>query len=156
MLIGAQGEKLQSFAGTALLRPGRIAQDNSGAMANIVRHVNDVLVGTDRRAAPQPAADPSTVAPAVSILPVEGAPGDGREVLARALSIALRNRGLRVAETLNADGLHVYGAVLVETVVGGTETVSINWQVRWVDGRGIGGVLNGNTVPCGVTRRDAC
>src|SRR3546814_10959525 len=92
MLIGAQGEKLQSFAGTALLRPGRIAQDNSGAMANIVRHVNDVLVGTDRRAAPQPAADPSNVAPAVSILPVEGAPGDGREVLARALGVALRTR----------------------------------------------------------------
>ncbi|MFN4087521.1 MAG: hypothetical protein ACK4QW_00550 [Alphaproteobacteria bacterium] len=48
-LDGAGGGELRSFTGTAQLVPGRIAQQNAGAVSNIVRQVNDALAGAGRR-----------------------------------------------------------------------------------------------------------
>src|SRR5690606_34244800 len=130
-----------------------VGQDNAGAIANIVRQVDEALAGAGQRPASQPPpAAAHTVAPTISILPVEGAPGDGRDVLARALGIALRGRGLRVADAIDVDGLIVDGDVLVEPAPNGQERVSLTWQVRWADGRELGVVSQSNTVPRGAAQ----
>ncbi|MFN4087520.1 MAG: hypothetical protein ACK4QW_00545 [Alphaproteobacteria bacterium] len=85
------------------------------------------------------------------VLPVEGAPGDGRTVLAEALGQALRSRGLPVSDALDADGLIVFGDVLVEPLGDRREKVTITWQLRWADGRELGVVSQANTVPQGAT-----
>lgn len=153
-LTDPAGQVLTSFPGTATLREGRVAAENAGSIANIVRRVSDALVGAGRRAHldRRPAATaPAETLPRLSILPVAGAPGDGEAVLADALGIALRNRGLQVAEGIDADGLIVFGDVLVEPAGPDQEKVSITWQVRWPDGRELGVVTQANTVPSGAT-----
>lgn len=149
-LTAPDGRELDTFTGTASLTPGRIGQDNPGALSNIVRQVNDALAGAGRRPLTRASATRSEI-PVVSVLPVEGAPSDGRDVLADALRQALRGHGLRVAEGLDANGLIVFGDVLVEPVGNAQEKVSISWQVRWPDGRELGVVSQSNTVPRGAT-----
>ncbi|MET4702153.1 hypothetical protein ABIE65_005205 [Constrictibacter sp. MBR-5] len=150
-LADPEGRPLASFTGTAALAPGRIVQENPGALSNIVRQVNEALAGAGRRPLTRPAAASRTAIPVVSVLPVEGAPSDGREVLADALRSALRGHGLRVADGIDAEGLIVFGDVLVEPVGDTQEKVSISWQVRWPDGRELGVVSQSNTVPRGAT-----
>ena len=150
-LADPEGRSLASFTGTAALAPGRIVQENPGALSNIVRQVNDALAGAGRRPLSRPAGASRTAIPVVSVLPVEGAPSDGREVLADALRGALRGHGLRVADGIDAAGLIVFGDVLVEPVGEVQEKVSISWQVRWPDGRELGVVSQSNTVPRGAT-----
>lgn len=150
-VAAADGAELDSFTGTATLVQGRVAQDNPGALSNIVRQVNDALAGAGRRPLPRASAPPKSETPVVSVLPVEGAPGDGRDVLADALRRALRGHGLQVAPGLDPEGLIVFGDVLVEPVAGEQEKVSITWQVRWADGRELGVVSQSNTVPRGAT-----
>ena len=149
-LTGADGNELSAFTGTAQLTPGRVRQDNGGALSNIVRQVNEALAGAGRRPRQRRTAA-STDTPVISVLPVEGAPSDGRDVLADALRQALRARGLRLADSLDAEGLIVFGDVLVEPAGGAQEKVSITWQVRWADGRELGVVSQANTVPRGAT-----
>jgi hypothetical protein len=67
------------------------------------------------------------------------------------LRSALRGHGLRVADGIDAEGLIVFGDVLVEPVGDTQEKVSISWQVRWPDGRELGVVSQSNTVPRGAT-----
>jgi hypothetical protein len=55
-LADPEGRPLASFTGTAALAPGRIVQENPGALSNIVRQVNEALAGAGRRPLTRPAA----------------------------------------------------------------------------------------------------
>ena len=151
-LLDAEGRQLTTFESTSVLRPGTIAQDNARSLENIVRRVSQSLA-TSRVAARSAGREAPRPAIAVSVLPVEGAPGDGREALARALQLMLRNNGVKVAETVDADGLLVFGQATVTPVDLGRERVDLDWMVKWPDGREAGRVSQSNEIPAGLLRR---
>jgi hypothetical protein len=69
---------------------------------------------------------------------VAGAPGDGEEALAAALSRQLAARGLKPATAFQADVYEVQGTVRVAPATKGKETVTIIWIVLGPDGTQLG------------------
>src|SRR5690606_3013270 len=114
-LTDAEGRQLTSFTSTPELRPEQGLAQDQRTLANIVRRVSEGL--EIRRTARAPADAPvGRATPPITVLPVEGAPGDGREALARALTVMLRNYGLRVSDTVDADGMLFHGGAAVTPV----------------------------------------
>ena len=69
---------------------------------------------------------------------VAGAPGDGDQALAAALSRQLEARGLKVATAFQANIYEVQGTVRVTQAAKGKETVVIVWVVLGPDGNQLG------------------
>ena len=69
---------------------------------------------------------------------VAGAPGDGEEALAAALSKQLAARGLKQATAFQANVYEVQGTVRVAPGGKGKETVTIIWVVLGPDGTQLG------------------
>jgi hypothetical protein len=69
---------------------------------------------------------------------VVGAPGDGDQALAAALSRQLAARGLEPASAVQADVYEVQGTVRVAPAAKGKETVAIVWVVLGPDGKQLG------------------
>ena len=69
---------------------------------------------------------------------VAGAPGDGDQALAAALSRALEARGLKAASAFQANVYEVQGTVRVAPALKGKETVIIVWVVLGPDGNQLG------------------
>ena len=150
--LDSEGRELAAFQSAPELRPGAIAEANARAIDNIVRRVGQSLEQS-RVLARRPPAEPPASTVTVSVLPVEGAPGDGRESLTQALQLMLRNAGLKVASQIDADGLLVYGDVAVAPVLPDKERVDLQWTVKWPDGREVGRVTQSNEIPVGLLRR---
>ena len=153
VLLDADGGQLAAFASTPNLRPGRVADDNGRVLDSITRQVAESLE-TSRLAARHRSAAPIRASVPVTVLPVEGAPGDGREALRRGLQAMLRNLGVRVASDIDADGVLVYGDVTVTPSQAGREQVDMQWVVRWADGTEVGRVSQSNEIPAGLLRRN--
>ena len=69
---------------------------------------------------------------------VAGAPGDGEEALAAALSRQLAGRGLKPATAFQANVYEVQGTVRVAPAVRGKQSVTIVWVVLGPDGNQLG------------------
>ena len=69
---------------------------------------------------------------------VAGAPGDGEEALAAALSGQLAARGLKPATAFQANVYEVQGTVRVTPAAKGRESVTIVWVVLGPDGTQLG------------------
>jgi hypothetical protein len=94
----------------------------------------------------QPAA--KDLLPTISVKPVDGAPGDGSQVLALAVLQALSDEGAR-RDDVNPD-ITLWGKV--ESVPSGLESqdVTISWRAVLRDGRELGVVKVRNTIPNGA------
>jgi len=69
---------------------------------------------------------------------VAGAPGDGEEALAAALSRQLAGRGLKPATAFQANVYEVQGTVRVAPAARGKQSVTIVWVVLGPDGNQLG------------------
>jgi hypothetical protein len=149
--------------------------DSGGALIRTVEHPDSVTQAAWQTGAPDVAADiagavapmltrllrnrevggqnaPPAQGPGIArlfILPVEGAPGDGRETLTRALKLSLRSRGLGVTDRLDDSDLLIFGDVLVSAAAPGQQRVEISWAVRWPDGNEVGRIDQANNMPAG-------
>lgn len=152
-LTDASGRRLAGLESAAQLRPGAVARENRSAIGDIVRQVAEGLeVGTLAAARLDQAPEAS---PPVTVLPVDGAPGDGRDTLQRALALALRDRGVRVAAVdgkADPKAILIHGDVAVAPVPPNRERVDIAWTVRRADGGELGRVTQSNTIPAGLLR----
>jgi hypothetical protein len=88
-------------------------------------------------AAAETNAPPETDGP-LAYVTVAGAPGDGEEALAAALSKQLAARGLKPATAFQANVYEVQGTVRVAPAAKGKESVTIIWVVLGPDGTQLG------------------
>ena len=89
--------------------------------------------------------------PRLLISGVEGAPGDGRESLPRAITEILKRRDLAIVTDPEAKADLVLDAdVVVANPKAGKQNVKIVWRVRRKDGAEIGTVGQENDVPAGL------
>lgn len=87
------------------------------------------------------AAEPSGAAETAepfAYVSVAGAPGDGEEALAAALSRQLATRGLKPATAFQANVYEVQGTVRVAPAAKGKQSVTIVWVVLGPDGNQLG------------------
>ncbi len=103
------------------------------------------LLGDDVAPAAPPAAEPRLV-----LLPVDGAPGDGRTSLIRAMAYHLRKGGLEPSEEITDDSLVLLGSVRVSDGVPGMQRMDITWTVIRSDGTEVGTITQGNRVAAGA------
>ena len=82
---------------------------------------------------------------------VEGAPGDGSEALARAITELLKKQDLAIITDQHAEAdLILTGEVAVARPKAGKQNVKIVWHLRLKDGGEIGTVGQENDVPAGL------
>ena len=95
-------------------------------------------------------APPPTSDPMIAVHPATGAPGDGGQALATAMSAALRRVPLLLADYPGATpNLIVDVAVTVTPPVSGRQKVSIAWTLHRPDGGEVGQVKQENAVEAG-------
>lgn len=87
--------------------------------------------------------------PAVRLIPVRGAPGDGNQSLTARMGEQLARIGFRVQETAEGAQFAVQGNVAVVDVGANAQRVEIIWTVSRRDGYDLGRVLQLNVVPAG-------
>ena len=87
--------------------------------------------------------------PSFLIRPVRGAPGDGNQVLAQAITAALRGKDLTVTEDPRQAGYEVVGKVDVGPPVNGRQRARISWVVSTVSGQEVGKAVQENVVAAG-------
>ena len=88
----------------------------------------------------------------IVVAPVDGAPGDGREALAKAMRASLKRRDIAVAEAtedVGEDGYMVLGDVMVTDHSRAEQRITISWAVIRPDGREMGRISQSNTIPRG-------
>jgi len=83
-------------------------------------------------------AAPAEAAGPLAYVTVAGAPGDGEEALAAALSRQLAARGLAPATAFQANVYEVQGTVRVAPGVKGKQSITIIWVVLAPDGTQLG------------------
>ncbi|MBT6440877.1 MAG: hypothetical protein HOK61_00495 [Alphaproteobacteria bacterium] len=88
--------------------------------------------------------------PPIAVMPVDGAPGDGREALTRAMIRSLAQAGHPVTEDFDAAALILAGSVYVAPNGAGQEAVTIEWSLMHPDGRRLGTISQENTIPAGT------
>jgi len=97
-----------------------------------------------------PATPPATSATlSLAVQPVDGAPGDGRQSLTRAMRRALTASSLKSAQSLETASLIVLGSVYVTAAPDSDrhQSVTVDWTVLAPDGARIGTVSQSNAVP---------
>jgi hypothetical protein len=102
------------------------------------------------------AAGPSGAADAalpLAYVTVAGAPGDGEQTLAAALSRQLAARGLKPADAFQVDVYEVQGTVRVAPAAKGRQSVTIVWVVLAPDGTQLGITRQTKTVRKGSLDR---
>lgn len=144
---GPAGEYRQNIAAPAgawredAADVGAVATQLAGAAGAAI--VN--LVGGD---APAQVAVTRARLPRISIAPVEGAPGDGRESLRLALIQVMFERG--VARDDSNPEVTLRAAMTSEAVPGDQQKVAIVWHAIARDGKDLGTVRLDNTIPTGA------
>ena len=89
------------------------------------------------------------IAIAVTVFGVGGAPGNGNDLLMRAIGQALTRADVTVSGHLPADGHALQGEVTIERLDSGLDLVTVSWVVMDAQGRELGTVDQQNTVPPG-------
>lgn len=97
--------------------------------------------------AARPTGEAAPMLPRVSVKPVEGAPGDGREALQLALIQVLAENGVKRDDV--APDVILIGRVEVRPTVGGEDFVEIAWRAVAQDGQDLGEAKLANTIPRG-------
>lgn len=90
-----------------------------------------------------------TTIPRVTVFPVDGAPGDGNDLLRRALALALDRAPVKLTPDVVENGHVVQGDVKVTRQQDGQDKVVISWVVLNAQGKQIGTVDQTNVVPGG-------
>jgi len=87
----------------------------------------------------------------VVVLPVTGAPGDGRDALQLAMAAALTQAKLTViaAQPGNPQALSVVGSVALDRPQNGQQHIAITWALMQPGGKQLGVVKQENAVPQG-------
>ncbi|HVM80881.1 MAG TPA: hypothetical protein VMU06_17810 [Stellaceae bacterium] len=100
--------------------------------------------------APAPAAAPAPNFRQVTVIPVTGAPGDGKQALTAAMTAALKQAKLTiVGGDRKSEALAVVGTVKIDRPQNGRQHVSITWALLEPDGKQLGVVTQDNAVPQG-------
>ncbi|MEM9122256.1 MAG: hypothetical protein AAGB03_02945, partial [Pseudomonadota bacterium] len=99
-------------------------------------------------AAPQ-ASRPAGQAPQVYVLPILGAPGDGRRSLSLAFKQALGQQGIQVVPEPGPGVFVVQSVVTLEPRSGGQEFIEIRWDMKGPRGQDLGNVKQSETIPAG-------
>ena len=86
--------------------------------------------------------------PSVSVKPVEGAPGDGREALRLAVLQALTINGVK-RDDVNPD-ITLTCQIIVTPFEANLQKVEIAWRATTRDGKDLGNVKLDNTIPVGA------
>ena len=108
------------------------------------------MLGGDVAPAPPPPAAPaaSTILPSVSVLPVEGAPGDGREALMLAVLQSLSLNGA-ARDDINPD-VTLHCEVFITPHNDQLQRVEIVWRAQLRTGAELGTMTLDNTIPIGA------
>jgi hypothetical protein len=144
---GSAGEYRQAVAVPA----GAWREDagDVGAVATqLAGAAGAAIVGLVGGESPTPAAVQRTRLPRISIPPVEGAPGDGRESLRLALIQVMFERGVARDDT-NPE-VTLRAVMTSEPVPGDRQKVAIVWRAVGRDGKDLGTVRLDNTIPNGA------
>lgn len=88
--------------------------------------------------------------PALVVAPVIGAPGDGETALTRAMALALKGRGVDLAQEFDDTALVVVGSVVISDHDPGSQFVEVIWELLSPDGTRLGIVSQENTIDTGV------
>lgn len=85
----------------------------------------------------------------VTVAPVDGAPGDGRTALQRALAEILRLSGIIVVPDFDAESLIVLGSVAAGRPERGRQRIEVSWALLYPDGTEAGRVDQDSLVVAG-------
>jgi hypothetical protein len=85
----------------------------------------------------------------VSVWGVDGAPGDGKLALKRALEFILRENGVPIVERDTPEALVVSGTVSLAKPVSGVQLIRLRWVLLMPDGSELGTVEQENQIPAG-------
>jgi hypothetical protein len=131
----------------ALTLPVNVWRHGGGALAVLASQSAPFFAKSVESTGPAPTADSDMV---VAVRTVTGAPGDGAQSLARAMSDALRRAHVALVETPeDKAGLVLEGVVDVMPASGGTQQVKIAWSLLRANGARVGEVKQQNAVPAG-------
>lgn len=103
-----------------------------------------LLPGEDARLSP------ADSGPKIVILPVDDAPGDGRDSLTRAMAFHLRKAGVRLSEEITDDSLVLLGSVRLAPAPSGMQRVAITWTAISSEGKEVGTITQNARVPAGA------
>ncbi len=138
-----------------------IARDTAEQLAGWLVKKNGGVVKTAatsparRPAAKAPRTTASTGKPAVKrvimamVMPVTGAPGDGKTSLTKAIKKQLYAKGIRLTSQRTDSVYQVRGVVQVGTAKKGTQSIRIDWKVYDPRGKRLGTVTQKNEIPKG-------
>lgn len=84
------------------------------------------------------------------VMPVSGAPGDGRRSLTRALQQRLATNGIKIVVKPGSNVYTIRGTVTVRNARDRRQTVRIEWRVNSPAGRRLGTVAQQNTISRGA------
>ena len=122
-------------------------QDSGAGITDLARPAAPALAKLIASDAPVPVATPD---PLVAVHPGTGAPGDGDQALATAMSAALRRSQLALADFPGAVPAYIVEVVVAVTPpVSGKQKVSIAWTLQRPNGAQIGQVKQENAVEAG-------
>lgn len=85
----------------------------------------------------------------ITVAPIDGAPGDGRDALQRALAEVLRQSGLTVAPVFDGESLVLLGTVTAGPPARGRQSVEISWALMWPDGSEAGRIDQASQIVAG-------
>jgi hypothetical protein len=85
----------------------------------------------------------------IAVAPVDGAPGDGRIALQRALAEVLRQSGLTVAPAFDGESLILLGTVTASAPERGRQGIEISWALMWPDGSEAGRIDQASQIVAG-------
>ena len=83
------------------------------------------------------------------VMPVTGAPGDGKTSLTKAIKKQLYSKGIRLTSKRTDSVYQVRGVVQVGTAKKGTQSIRIDWKVYDPRGKRLGTVTQKNEIPKG-------
>jgi hypothetical protein len=122
--------------------------DGGAGIANLVSPAAPALAKLIESDIPAP--PPGSSDPLIAVHLAKGAPGDGGQALATAMSAALRHAQVTIADFPGAVPVYVVEvAVGITPPVSGKQKVSINWILTKADGSQIGEVKQENAVEAG-------
>ncbi|MDX2223278.1 MAG: hypothetical protein SFV21_11040 [Rhodospirillaceae bacterium] len=154
-LVSRRGETAGRYAQSAQV-PRVVWQSGGGSAQALGQEVAQAVARMIDAATPIPASagvappvgEPAPNLPRVSVKPVEGAPGDGREALQLAMIQVLAENGVK-RDDVSPDVV-VIGRVDVRPAVGGEDFVEIFWRAIGQDGQDLGEAKLSNTIPRGA------
>lgn len=131
----------------ALTMPGTIWGQGGKAVDDLARLPAPFLAKMVQTNAPLPL---TGIDPLIAVRKIAGAPGDGGELLTRAMEDALRRAKLLLAERPDDKPTFVVqGRVDISAPAGGKQRIKISWSLLRGDGGQIGQVEQENAVPAG-------